>query len=243
MDAMESVNTRKQLEVDLSELKRMILRLGKMAEEAISRAIWALKNQDAELARAVLAKDDDIDDLTEAVDSACMHFAARYQPLGQDLRAVTSIMHMAVNLERIGDYGSNIAKVAVELADKELIKPLIDIPRMLDILSSMMAKALAAFDTDDAESAKEVFSMDDMMDDLEKQIMRELLVLMMERPQRIEQATLLLNVARTLERAGDHVTNVAERVVYILTGKTVKASAFRRPLPTTPCEGREDEEQ
>ncbi len=227
--AMESINTRKQLEADLTELKRMILRLGKMAEEAISKAIWALKNQDADLARTVLAKDDDIDDLTEAVDNACMHFAARYQPLGQDLRSVTSIMRMAVNLERIGDYGSNIANVAVELADKELIKPLIDIPRMVDVLSGMMSKALVAFDTDNAEMAKEVFSMDDMMDDLEKQIMRELLVMMMERPQRIEQATMLLNVARTLERAGDHVTNVAERVIYILTGKTVKASTFRRP--------------
>ncbi|MDD4613232.1 MAG: PhoU domain-containing protein, partial [Synergistaceae bacterium] len=88
---------------------------------------------------------------------------------------------------------------------------------------------LAAFDTNNAEAAKEVFPMDDLMDDLERQIMRELLLLMMEKPQRIEQASSLLNVARTLERAGDHITNVAERVVYIVTGKTVKASAFRRP--------------
>ena len=164
---MEPVSTRKQLEADLTELKRMVLRLGKMAEESISKAIWALKNQDAELARMVLAKDDDIDDLAEALDNACMHFAARFQPLGEDLRAVTSIMHMAVDLERIGDYGGNIAKVAAELADKELIKPLIDIPRMLDVLSAMMSKALAAFDTNNAEMAKEVFAMDDLMDDLE----------------------------------------------------------------------------
>lgn len=240
---MEPVITRKQLEADLTELKRMVLRLGKMAEESIGKAIWALKNQDAELARTVLAKDDDIDDLAEALDNACMHFAARFQPLGEDLRAVTSIMHMAVDLERIGDYGGNIAKVAVELADKELIKPLIDIPRMLDVLSAMMSKALVAFDTDNAEMAKEVFAMDDLMDDLEKQIMRELLILMMERPQRIEQATQLLNVARTLERGGDHVTNVAERVIYILTGKTVKASAFRRPRPATPYAHKEHEER
>jgi len=136
---------------------------------------------------------------------------------------------MAIDLERIGDYGGNIAKVALDLADKELIKPLIDIPRMVDALSSMVEKVLTAFDTGDAEGAKTVFPMDDLLDDLEKQIMRELLLMMMENPQRIGQATQLLNVARTLERAGDHITNVAERVVYICTGKTVKASAFRRP--------------
>jgi phosphate transport system protein len=235
---MEPINARKQLEADMTELKRMVLRLGKMAEEAIGKAIWALKNQDADLARTILAKDDDIDDLAEALDNACMHFAARYQPLGEDLRAVTSIMHMAVDLERIGDYGGNIAKVAVDLADKELIKPLIDIPRMLDVLSAMMSKAMVSFDTNNAEMAKEVFTMDDMMDDLEKQIMRELLVMMMERPQRIGQATQLLNVARTLERGGDHITNVAERVIYILTGKTVKASSFRRPIPAAGHEER-----
>lgn len=226
---MNEINLRKQLEEDRGELKRMILRLGRMAEEAISRAVWALKNQDTAVALSVIEKDDELDELAEEVDSACMHFTARYQPLGEDLRAVTSIMHMAIDLERIGDYGGNIAKVALDLADKELIKPLIDIPRMVEALSSMVEKALTAFDTGDAEEAKAVFPMDDLLDDLEKQIMRELLLLMMEKPQRIGQATQLLNVARTLERAGDHITNVAERVVYICTGKTVKASAFRRP--------------
>lgn len=226
---MNEINLRKQLEADLTELKRMILRLGKMAEESIVKAAWVLKKQDAAMAKVIFEKDDDLDELAGDIDNACMHFVARYQPLGEDLRAVTSIMHIAIDLERIGDYGGNIAKVAADLADKELIKPLIDIPRMVEVFSSMLDKALTAFDTDDVEAAKEVFGMDDLMDDLEKQIMRELLLLMMERPQRIEQATQLLNVARTLERAGDHITNVAERVVYILTGKTVRASAFRRP--------------
>lgn len=226
---MNAINLRKQLEEDLTELKRMILRLGKMAEESVTRAVWALKNQDVEAARSVIEKDDEIDDLAGSVDSACMNFTARYQPLGEDLRTVTSIMHMAIDLERIGDYGDNIAKAAIDLSGQELVKPLIDIPRMVDTLSVMVEKALAAFDTNNAEAAKEVFPMDDLMDDLERQIMRELLILMMEKPQRIEQASSLLNVARTLERAGDHITNVAERVVYIVTGKTVKASAFRRP--------------
>ena len=158
-----------------------------------------------------------------------MNFVARFQPLGEDLRTVTSIMHMAVDLERIGDYGGNIARAAIELAGKELMKPLIDIPRMTTTLSEMLEKAMASMERREPALAREVFPLDDLVDDLEKQIMRELLLLMMERPQRIEQATLLLNVARTLERAGDHITTVAERVLYSLTGKVIRATDFRRP--------------
>jgi phosphate transport system protein len=226
---MQELNARRQLEADLSELTRMLMRLSKMAEEALARSVWALKNQDVETARNVLDKDDALDQLTGRIDVECMNFVARFQPLGEDLRTVTSIMHMAVDLERIGDYGGNIARAAIELAGKELMKPLIDIPRMVATLSEMLEKAMSSLERREPALAREVFPLDDLVDDLEKQIMRELLLLMMERPQRIEQATLLLNVARTLERAGDHITNVAERVLYSLTGKVIRATDFRRP--------------
>lgn len=226
---MQELNARRQLEADLSELTRMLMRLSKMAEEALARSVWALKNQDVETARNVLDKDDALDQLTGRIDVECMNFVARFQPLGEDLRTVTSIMHMAVDLERIGDYGGNIARAAIELAGKELMKPLIDIPRMTTTLSEMLEKAMSSLERREPALAREVFPLDDLVDDLEKQIMRELLLLMMERPQRIEQATLLLNVARTLERAGDHITNVAERVLYSLTGKVIRATDFRRP--------------
>lgn len=226
---MDQINTRRQLETDLTELIRMLTRLGKMSEESLTRSVWALKNQNAAVAREIINRDDAIDDLAAELDMACMQFTARFQPLGEDLRAVSSIMHMAVDLERVGDYATNIAKAAIEVADKELMKPLIDIPRIVDILSEMLEKTLEALESKNEATAIRVFPLDDLIDDLEKQIMRELLLLMMERPQRIEQATLLLNVARTLERAGDHITNIAERVIYIITGKTVKASTYRRP--------------
>ena len=226
---MQELNARRQLEADLSELTRMLMRLSKMAEEALARSVWALKNQDVETARNVLDKDDALDQLTGRIDVECMNFVARFQPLGEDLRTVTSIMHMAVDLERIGDYGGNIARAAIELAGTELMKPLIDIPRMTATLSEMLEKAMSSLERREPALAREVFPLDDLVDDLEKQIMRELLLLMMERPQRIEQATLLLNVARTLERAGDHITNVAERVLYSLTGKVIRATDFRRP--------------
>ena len=205
----------------------MLIRLGKMSENAVVRGVWALKNSDAEAARSVIDGDDALDDLTERIDGSCMSFNARYQPLGQDLRTIVSTMHMAVDLERIGDYGVNIARAAIELERKPLIKPLIDVPRMAGILSEMLGKALSAFDVEDVETVKAVFTLDDQIDALEKQVVRELFTMVMERVDRLEQAFLLMGVARTLERAGDHATNIAERVIYMCTGKTAKASDYK----------------
>jgi phosphate transport system protein len=226
---LTAISIRKQQDADLVEIKRMLIRLGKMSENAVVRAVWALKNGDVEAARSVLDGDDDLDELTERIDGTCMSFNARYQPLGQDLRMIVSTMHMAVDLERIGDYGVNIAKAAIELEKKPLIKPLIDIPRMSAILSEMLGKSLSAFDVEDFESAKIVFTLDDQIDALEKQVVRELFTMVMERVDRLEQAFLLMGVARTLERAGDHATNIAERVIYMYTGKIAKASDYKNP--------------
>jgi len=223
------VSTRKRQDSDLSELRRMLLRLGKMSENAVSRAVWALEKSDVHTAHSVIEGDDALDELTHRIDESCMNFGARYQPLGEDLRTITSIMHMAVDLERIGDYGVNIAKVAVDLEGKALIKPLIDIPRMAAVLSEMIDKGLSIFDVGDVDSIGSVIAMDQQIDALEKQVMRELFTMVMERVDRLEQAFLLINVARTLERAGDHVTNIIERIVYMYTGKVVKASDYRPP--------------
>ncbi|MDR1048203.1 MAG: phosphate signaling complex protein PhoU [Synergistaceae bacterium] len=227
------INTRKQQDFDLAEIGRMLLRLGKMSENAIGRAVWSLEKNDIPAARSIIDGDDALDKLTERIDTGCMSFAARYQPLGEDLRTITSLMHMAVDLERIGDYGVNIARVTIGLDGKSLIKPLIDIPRMAAVLAEMLDKALSSIDSGDFEAAKRVFTMDEQIDELEKQVMRELFTMVMERVDRLEQAFLLMGVARTLERAGDHATNIAERVIYMRTGKTVKASDYKTP------EGRE----
>ena len=226
---MAVASTRKQQDSDLSEIKRMLLRLGKMSGNAVSRAVWGLEKSDIDTALSIIDGDDVLDELTNRIDESCMSFAARYQPLGEDLRAIKSIMHMAIDLERIGDYGVNIANAALELEGKALIKPLIDIPRMAAILSDMLDKILSIFDVGNAEEASAVFSMDQQIDALEKQVMRELITLVTERVDRLEQAFLLTKVARTLERAGDHVTNITERVVYMYTGKKVKASDYKPP--------------
>lgn len=225
---MATINTRKRLEEDLSALKNMIYRMSGMTAEAVEQAVWALKNRDAALAQKVIDDGDTIDELEEKVDAGCMEFAARYQPLGEDLRSVVSIMHIAVDLERIGDYAENIAKAALVLSDKPPLKPLIDIPRMVEILKKMLSISMEALDRRDGESVVKVFPFDDEMDDLDKQIIRELLLLILERPERIEQSLSLMNVSRILERAGDHATNVAERIAYMYTGRQVKASDYRR---------------
>ena len=222
---------RKQQDSDLSELKRLLLRLGKMSSNAVSSSVWALEQRNADTAMSVIEGDDALDELAHHIDASCMNFAARYQPLGEDLRTVSSIMHMAINLERIGDYGVNIARATIDLEGKALIKPLMDIPRMAAILSEMLDKILSIFDAGNVEDASAVFAMDQQIDALEKQIIRELLTLVMERVDRLEQAFLLMNIARILERAGDHATNITERVIYIYTGKTVKAADYKPPKP------------
>ncbi len=226
---MMVINTRKGLESDMREIRGLLLRLGKLAGEALAQAVRSLETLDMGLAEAVIAGDDVLDDLAERIEETCMNFGARYQPLGKDLRAVISTMHMAIDLERIGDYGVNIARAVLGLGQAKLIKPLIDIPRMLEVLLEMLDKVLVAYDVEDPDRAEQVFRMDEQVDALEKQVMRELFTMVMERPERFEQAFLLIGVGRTLERAGDHLTNIAERVVYICSGRMTKASRYKSP--------------
>jgi len=223
------INVREHIDLELKNLEEKLLKLGKLAIDAVSQSVLALKEQDVEKAKAVIEGDKNLDNMAEDIDMSCLKFMARFQPLGQDLRTVSAIMHMAVDLERIGDYGASIAKRAIKLSDRPHIKPLLDIPRMESDIRKMVLLALDALMEKDTKKAEDVCRMDDEVDDLERQIFHELLLIMIERPQVIEQATELLLVARTLERAGDHATNLAERVIYIVTGKKISASQIRRP--------------
>lgn len=226
---MMDINVREHIDLELKNLEEKLLKLGKLAIDAVSQSVLALKEQDVDKAKAVIEGDKNLDDMAEDIDMSCLKFMARFQPLGQDLRTVSAIMHMAVDLERIGDYGASIAKRAIKLSDRPHIKPLLDIPRMESDIRKMVFLALNALMEKDTKNAEDVCRMDDEVDDLERQIFRELLLIMIERPQVIEQATELLLVARTLERAGDHATNLAERVIYMVTGKKISASQIRRP--------------
>jgi phosphate transport system protein len=226
---ISTLSGRKAFDEQLEKLEQNLMKLGTLAEDAISKAVWALQKRDNALALEVMENDDTLDALTEKINEQALTIIARFQPVAMDLRLVSAILHMATDLERIGDLGVSIARVTRNLSGQKLIKPLIDVPRMGDLIRRMIDTALKAFMNKDADEAKKVCAMDDEIDDLDKQIFRELVVLMMENPRNIEQATQLILVSRNLERAGDHVTNLCEQTVYVLTGQTIKASDYRRP--------------
>ena len=234
---MNGINVRRAFDQELKVLETDLLRLGTLAEDAVSRGVWALKEQDTELAREVVAGDDRLDDLTVKIESGALQIIARYQPVALDLRTISAILFMAVDLERIGDHGVTVAKSALRLAEEGLVKPFIDIPAMATHLKKMVDISLGAFLDRDTQAAREVCRMDDYMDDLDYQIFRELLVLMMGDPRMIRPATELIAVSRTLERAGDHATNLAERIIYMVSGKVERASQHRRPKSKEPGTG------
>ncbi|ACZ18331.1 phosphate uptake regulator, PhoU [Thermanaerovibrio acidaminovorans DSM 6589] len=227
---MEPLNIRKHMDQDLGEIRSGMMRLGAMAEASIRGGVAALVKRDRSEARRVIESDDEADQLAGWLDMSCLEFMARYQPLGADLRAISCAIHMAVDLERIADLGVSVAKRALRLMDQEPIKPLMDIPLMGDRVCAMLDLAVKAYLNGDEDLARELCAMDDQVDDLQDRVERELLMIMIDRPATIAQASALGEVARVLERAGDHATNLGEHIMFMITGRRVKASQFRRPL-------------
>ncbi len=203
----------------MEELQENLQHMGSLVEEAIGRSIEALKNQDLELARTVIEGDDKIDQLETEVEEKCLEVIATQQPMAGDLRRVATLFKMVNDLERMGDYATSIAKITLRIADQPLIKPLVDIPRMAVLSQKMVKQSLDAYMREDVELAVAVGTDDDQVDKLFGQIFRELLTIMMENPRTITQATHLLFVGRWLERISDHATNIAEEVVFLVTGE------------------------
>lgn len=203
----------------LADLQRELLRMGCSMEEAVKKAITALVNHDAELAQEVIDGDEDIDDLLIAIESQCVKLIATEQPVAKDLRLIFTALKISTDLERMADYAVDIAKIAIRLADEVYIKPLIDIPRMADLAIDMVQNSLEAYVKQDALTAEKISRRDDIIDGLYKQIFRELLTYMIEDPKNINQATYFIFVARSLERIGDHATNLCEWIIYLVTGE------------------------
>ena len=195
--------------------------MGQMVSDSIDRSVQALSKQDEELARQVIDYDDEINLAQHDIDEKCLVLIATQQPMAGDLRTILSVSNVASELERIGDHTEGIAKLAIKLASKPLLKPLIDIPRMAEIGRKMLREALEAFAREDADAAPKIGEQDDVVDALYDQVYRELLVFMMEDPRTITQATYLLWIAHNLERIADRTTNIAERVVFTASGKIV----------------------
>ena len=208
---------------DLRELQDDLLTLGGMVEKAIAKSLDALKNRDLALSEKVIAEDDIIDEMHFELEEKCIDLMATQQPLAGDLRIIITVLHVAVELERMGDYAEGIAKISVAMGDEPPLKPLIDIPRMADRSSDMLRRSLDAFVNRDVAAAYQICDDDDEVDALYDQVYRELLVYMMSDPGAIRRATYLLWVAHDLERIADRTTNIAERVIYLVTGKLTDA--------------------
>jgi phosphate transport system protein len=210
---------RKGFHEELRELKNKMLKMGSLVEEAIFNSVEALKKQDLSLAERVINNDDNIDIYEINLEEECTKLIALQQPVASDLRTIIVISKLVTDLERIGDHASNIAEMVQRIGKEPLVKPLIDIPRMTDIVTRRLRESLDAFVNQDVEQAKRVAKEDEEVDILDEQILRELLTFMMQDPRTIKQATYLIFISRFLERIGDHSTNICERVIYMATGE------------------------
>lgn len=211
--------TRQSYDQELESLRRELLQMGQMVNAAIRDAVTSLVKQDLELAQRVMAGDDVIDQLEQTIEDKCMVLIARQQPLARDLRIIGTGLKITTDLERMGDHAYDIANVTLRIARQPLIKPLVDIPRMVEMARKMLSDSLDAYVNLDITMAEQICQADDEVDNLYQQVFRELLTFMMEDPRKITQATQLLFVARYLERIADHTTNIAEWTIYLVTGQ------------------------
>jgi phosphate transport system protein len=211
----------------LREIQDDIIVMGSMVSKAILRSIDALKNRDLELAHQIVADDQKINDKRFEIEEKCIELIATQQPLASDLRIIIAILNITTEIERIGDYGVGIARIVIMVGDEPPLKPLIDIPRMAEQTVDMLRRSLDALINRDADAARKIANEDDLVDHLYDQVFRELLTFMAEDPKTITRATRLMWTAHNLERAADRVTNICERVVFIVTGKMEEIGASK----------------
>ena len=203
----------------LKEIQDDILIMGSMVSKAVLLSIESLKNRDMALARQICEDDKKINNKRFDIEEKCIQLIATQQPLASDLRTIVSVLYIITELERIGDYAEGNAKITIMIGNEPPLKPLIDIPRMAEKTVDMLNRSLTAFINHDAEAAKKISAEDDFIDNLYDQIFRELLTFMAEDGKTITRATRLIRVAHNLERSGDRVTNICERIVFMVTGK------------------------
>jgi phosphate transport system protein len=218
----ELKHTSAQYERELQQVKESLLYLGALTEAAIQRSVEALLGRDSELARRVIADDDKIDLLDVEIEEKCIRLLALRQPAARDLRFITTAIKINGHLERIGDMAATIAEKAVILNELPQLKPYIDLPRMADIARSMIRESLDALVREDVPMARKVKEDDEVMDQLNEQIFRELLTFMMEDPRKIHTALLIMQISKSLERISDHAEGIADMIIYMVTGKSVR---------------------
>src|SRR5208283_1172362 len=211
---------RQGFERHLREVQDKVLVMGSMVSKALSKSMDAIKTQDLDLAERIISDDKLINAKRYEIEEDCIKLIATQAPIARDLRIIMAIVNMIVDLERIGDHAEGNAKIALMLGSEPPLKPYIDLPRMADKTVDMLNRALEAFVNRDAAAAEKIATEDDEVDMLYDQIFRELLSFMVEDPKTISRATRLIWAAHNFERSADRVTNICERVVFLVTGKT-----------------------
>jgi phosphate transport system protein len=214
---------RTAFEQQLEKLQEDILALGSMVQEALLESMEYLKARDIAASKKLVKRDRIIDDKRYAIESDALALIAMQQPMAGDMRMIAAALFIANELERIGDYAKSLGRVNVRIGDEPLMKPLVDMPRMVEQTESMLGRSLQAFVTRDVNLAHAVIREDDIVDDLYDQIYAELMTLIMQDVSKIRQANLLLMGAHNLERAADRCTNICERVIYSVTGRLIDA--------------------
>jgi phosphate transport system protein len=222
---MELERHGRHFQEELEQLKTRLLEMGGLAEEQVRLAVKALMERDRELVALALNGDEPINKLHIEIDGRCFTLLALHQPMAVDLRAIVAAVKINTDLERVGDLAINIAEAARRYAQHAPVKKLIDIPRMATIAQTMLRDSLDSFVRRDTDLAQRVLNEDDKLDALKTQIFRELLTYMLQDPGTIEAALDLILISRHLERIGDHATNIAEDVIFMVSARDVRHHA------------------
>ncbi len=220
--SMLSQHTDKKYEEDLKRLREDILYMGGLVEDQIHKAVSSLVERDSTMAETIIQRDHEVNRLDVEIDDLCIRLLALHQPAAKDLRFITTALKITTDLERIGDMAVNICERALELNAEPQLKPYIDIPRMAGISERMIRESLDAFVREDTDLALSVCKEDQEVDDLNSQIFRETISFMIEDPHTINRAMKISSISKYLERIADHATNIAEMVVFMVKGKSIR---------------------
>jgi phosphate transport system protein len=203
--------------------------LGSMVEQAVLDAMESLKKRDMKASKKIFEQDRIINEKRFSIESQCMILIATQQPMARDLRLLASMLDVASELERMGDYAKGVATINIRMGDQPLLKPLIDLPRMANKAADMLHRSLTAFINGDADAARAIPAEDDEVDALYDQIYRELMTFVIADPKTIERANMLLWAAHNMERMADRVTNICERAVFVVTGEIKELQTTSSP--------------
>ncbi|MGD0022719.1 MAG: phosphate signaling complex protein PhoU [Smithellaceae bacterium] len=218
----ERKHTSLHYEMELQEIKNGLIYLGVLTEKAIQMAMQSLTERNLDLAHQVIKNDDEIDKMDTDLEERCIRILALRQPTAIDLRFITTAIKITGHLERIGDMAVNIAEKAIQLIEEPQLKPYIDLPHMANLVGEMIKNSLDSFIDNKLEMAERVRQDEQVVDDLNEQIFRELLTFMMEDSKTIHRALMIMQVSKNLERIADHAKGIADMVIYMVTGECVR---------------------